>query len=45
MDECQLIQSYLISESKLPKGWSKDSVAKFAKTIGKNADEKGFFDL
>lgn len=29
---------------KLPSGWNKESVKKFAKTIGKEADEKGFFD-
>ena len=39
-----LIEKYLVSE-KLPKGWDKESVGKFAKTIGKNPDEKGFFDL
>ena len=26
------------------KGWTKDSVAKFGKTIGKSPDEHGFFD-
>ena len=27
------------------KGWTKDSVKKFGKTIGKSPDEHGFFDV
>jgi len=42
MDDRILIK-YLITE-KLPAGWDRSSVIKFAKTIGKKADEKGFFD-
>ena len=34
---------HLLTE-KLPEGWTKDSVEKFAKTIGKDVDKEGFFD-
>ena len=34
---------HLLTE-KLPSGWTKDSVEKFAKTIGKNLDKEGLFD-
>ena len=36
-------KQYLMTE-KLPAGWDKSSVEKFAKSVGKDADEKGFFD-
>ena len=38
-----LVDKYLIQEKGMPKGWTKDSISKFAKTIGKSPDEKGFF--
>lgn len=37
------MHKYLLTE-KLPSGWDRDSVLKFAKSIGKDVDEKGFFD-
>ena len=39
-----LIEEYLNEAPIASKGWSQKSVAKFEKTIGKKADEKGFFD-
>jgi len=33
-----------IDESKLPDGWTKDSVIKFGKTLGISPGEHGFFD-
>lgn len=44
-----MVEDYLnksiINEAPIKaKGWSQKSIAKFEKTIGKKADEKGFFD-
>lgn len=38
-----LYEKYLLTE-KLPPGWDKESVMKFAKTIGNSVDKEGFFD-
>lgn len=45
MKDFEIVLVYLISENKLPDGWTKDSVSKFGETIGKKPDEHGFFDL
>jgi hypothetical protein len=39
----KLYEKYLV-EKGMPKGWDKSSIDKIAKTIGKEPDEKGFFD-
>lgn len=36
-------KKYLV-EKGMPDGWTKGSIEKFANTIGKKPDEKGFFD-
>ena len=38
-----IIDKYLIQEKGMPKGWTKDSISKFTKTIGKSPNDKGFF--
>jgi len=39
-----MIEDYLNEAPIKAKGWSQNSIEKFEKTIGKKADEKGFFD-
>jgi len=42
--EDELIEEYLSEAPIASKGWTAKSVSKFGKTIGIQADEKGFFD-
>ncbi len=39
----KLYEQYLI-EKGMPKGWTKASIDKLSKTIGKKPNQKGFFD-
>lgn len=39
----RLYERYLI-EKGMPDGWDEKTIAKISKTIGKDPDEKGFFD-
>lgn len=38
------IENYLVEKNGL-ESWSKDSIKKFSETLGKNPDEKGFFNV
>jgi hypothetical protein len=44
MDILEKISIILDRMDELAKGWTRESVAKFGKTIGKAPDEHGFFD-
>ena len=46
MDIEEVIDKYLgeDKEGSIPKGWDEESIQKFAKTIGKDPHEHGFFD-
>lgn len=42
--ETYLTQLQEVGFAKFPKGWTKDSIQKFAKSIGGDAKSKGWFD-
>ena len=45
MDIEEVVDKYLgeDKEGTLPRGWTRDSIEKFSKSIGKTPEEKGFF--